>query len=170
MSYEVKFGFATGYNLVFAAFQPNRTGRGIENQPLYERMPTGFYTAEPATRLIDGDMVLVYDLETVYWEDERVTYLTYDYVFYEDEQVYYEGDWVMNLDTTYSDTVHWTGKVVGQGEFTFGSGEVSGLVDDVDDILTAQQTVNNVYDERVNGVEGQALMSTGVLTTEVGDC
>lgn len=170
MSFDVKFGFATGYNLVFAAFQPDRTGRGIENQPLYERVPTGFYTAEPATILEDGDVVLVYDNETVYWEDEAVVVLTEENVLYESEQVYHEGQMIFDLDSISTDRVNWTGKVVGQGEYTFGSGDVSSLVDDVETLLEWRGRVTNSYDERTDGDRGQVLMSTGVLTVEGGDC
>lgn len=168
--YDVKFGFATGYNLVFAAFQPSGIGRGMANQPLYEVFPAGYYRCEPATQFVEGDMVLVYDLETITWEDAIVVYLDYDYVFYEGKQVYWEGDWVRDLDNSYNDVVYWTGDVVGSGEFTFRSGEVSSLVDDVDTLLEWRGTVNNSYDERTVGAEGQALMSTGVLTVEGGDC
>lgn len=147
MAYECKFGFATGYNLVFAAFQPDRTGRGIENQPLYERVPTGFYSAEPATALEDGDVVLVYDYETVYWENEAVVYLTEENVLYEGEQVYYEGEMVFDFDSISLDAVNWTGKVVGQGEFTFGSGDVSSVVTNISNVLVAQQRVDTTYDE-----------------------
>jgi len=147
MGYDCKFGFATGYQLVFAAFQPNRTGRGIENQSLYERVPTGFYTAEPATDLEDGDVVLVYDYETVYWEDDTVVVLSYEGVLYEGEQVYYEGEKVIDFDSTSNDVVNWTGKVVGQGEYTFGSGDVSSLVTNISNVLVAQQRVDTFYDE-----------------------
>lgn len=147
MGYDIKFAFASGYNLVFAAFQPNRTGRGIENQPLYERVPTGFYTAEPATILEDGDVALVYDNETVYWENEMVVVLTEENVLYESEQVYYEGAMVFDLDSVSTDRVNWTGKVVGQGEYTFGSGDVSSLVTNISNVLVAQQRVDTHYDE-----------------------
>jgi len=170
MAYDVKFGFARGYNLVFTAFQPSGTGRGTGDQPLYEVPPTGYYRAEPATVLEDGDMVLVYDYETVYWEDAIVVVLSYEYVFYEGRQVYYEGAKVLDTDNTFTDVVYTPGNVVGQGEFAFGSGDVAGLVDDIDTLLEWQGSVTNTYDERVDGVAGQVLMSTGVLTVEGGDC
>lgn len=167
----VKFGFLTGYNLVFAAFQPNGTGRGLENQPLYEIVPVGYYRAEPAIALEDGDVVLAYELETVLWDDEIVVYLTYDYVFYEGKQVYYEGDWVMDLDNTYNDVVHWTGDVVGSGEYIFGTGDISELVDDVETLVAQQGTVVNVYDETGNGAEPQVLTALGnVGVSGRGDC
>ena len=170
MPYEVKFGFATGYNLVFAAFQPAGTGRGVANQPLYEIRPTGYYRAESATQLEDGDVVLVYDYETVYWEDEAVVYLAYEYVFYEEEQVYYEGLKVVDFDSTSSDVVHWAGDVVGAGEYTFGAGDVSELVDNVDTLIAQQGTVTNVYNEVSADAEPQVLTSLGSIGVAGGDC
>lgn len=160
MAYEVKFGFAPGYNLVFAAFQPNGTGRGMANQPLYEVVPTGYYRAEPATVLEDSDVVLAYNLETVYWEDDIVLYLTYENVFYEGEQIYYEGDWVRDLDTTSNDIVTWTGDVVGSGEYkpevniievTADLTSIETKVDvvdiNVDTLLVEAKRTNEEYDE-----------------------
>lgn len=166
----VKFGFLTGYDLVFAAYQPNGNGRGMANQPLYEVFPTGYYRAEPAIDFVDGDVVLVYDRETVTWEDEIVVYLTYDYVFYEGKQVYYEGDWVMDLDNTYNDVVRWTGDVVGSGEYAFGIGDISELVEDVDALVAQQGTVTNVYNEVTADGEPQVLTSLGTIGVPSGDC
>lgn len=145
--YDIKFAFATGYKLVSAAFLPNGDGRSVENQPLYERVPTGYFKAEPATPLEDGDVVLVSELERVTYEGEPVYVLTEENVLYEEEQVYYEGVMVFDFDSVSSAPVNWTGNVVGVGEFTFASGDVSSIVADVGDILVAQRRVDTHQDE-----------------------
>lgn len=172
MAERIKFGFAIGYNLVIAAFQPSGAGRGIEGQPLYERVPTGFYSAEPATELVDGDVVLAYELETVYWEDEIVVVLTAENVLYEGEQVYWEGAMVFDFDSVSTDRVTWTGNVVGSGEYTFGAGDASSLVTDVEDVLDAQQRVDTDIDDRNgNGAAGAgAGIGGGIMSGIITDC
>lgn len=145
--YNVKFGFKKGENLVHATYQPDGTGRGVENQPLYEIRPTGYYRAESALPLEDGDVVLIYDNENVYWEDEPVVVLTEENVLYEGEQVYYEGAMVFDFDSVSLAPVNWTGKVVGQGEFTFASKDVSNLVQNISNTVIAQQRVDTHLDE-----------------------
>lgn len=161
--YEIKFGFATGYNLVSAAFQPNRTGRGIENQPLYERIPTGFYSAEPATDLVVGDTVLAYELETVYYEDDPVVVLTEETVLYEGEQVYWEGAMVFDFDSVSNNRVNWMGNVVGSGEYE----SVTDISTTITNIYNSQTDVHNVYDER----DGDgAVVGAGIESEIITDC
>lgn len=154
MSYEVKFGFATGHSLVFSAFQPSGAGRGLEQQPLPEIRAKGYYVATPITSLVASDMVLAYELENVYWEDDLVYILSYENVFYEGARVYYEEDWVMDFDSTFLDEVTSTDDPIGVGEYgpdivsTTINTDLTTLQTAVDDLVVDQNKVLNVYDER----------------------
>jgi len=148
MDYEVKFTWRSGRNLAFTAYQPSGAGRGIPDQPLPEVRPTGYYSATPLTDLVDGDIVQVHELYTVTWEGTTVVYLETEVsVLWELERVFCDEDWVADLDNTVNDLVTSTSEPVGSGEFTFASGDLSGLVDDVADILVAQQMVVTNVDE-----------------------
>jgi hypothetical protein len=153
MSYEVKFGFATGYNLVFTAFAEDGTGRGLAHQPLYEVHPTGYYRADSATSLVDGDVVLVYNNEAVYWEDVAVYCLTYAGVYWENDPVYWEGYEVLDYDSEIVDAVRCVGEVVGSGEYEFDTGEISSITESVADLVEGQSKVDVVFDERKTGEE-----------------
>jgi hypothetical protein len=142
MDYEVKFTWHSGFDLVFTAYQPSGVGRGIPDQPLPEVRDVGYYRATPLTDLVDGDVVQVHRLETVTWEDAVVVYLETEVpVLWELERVFSDEDWVADLDSTVNDTVTSKGQPVGSGEFTVSSGELSGIVDDVEAIKVAQQMI-----------------------------
>lgn len=171
MSYDAKFSWQSGRLLAFTAYQPSGAGRGIPDQPLLEVRDTGYYRAEPLTDFVDGDIVQVHELYTVTWEDAIVIYLNEEApVYWEGERVYYEGDWVADFDTTENALVTSKSEPVGSGEFTFASGDVSGLVDDVEQIVQDGNIVTNVYDETVHPSAGVSVTSTGTLTQESGDC
>lgn len=161
----VKFAYQSGYSLGFTAYHSDGTGRGIANQPLYEVRPTGYYSGLPITSLASGDVVLVYILETIYYENDVVFILTQNYVFYEGNRVYYEGEWVFDFDDLVDDIVTWVGSPIGSGEYML---DVIG--DNVDDLIAGQSTVNNIYDERVSAKAPQSLASTGRLVIGGGDC
>ena len=142
MDYEVKFTWHSGFNLAFTAYQPSGAGRGIPDQPLPEVRDVGYYRATPLTDFVDGDVIQVHKLETVTWEDAVVVYLETEVpVLWELERVFSDEDWVADLDSTVNDLVTSKGEPVGSGEFTFASGDLSGLVDDVEAIKVAQQMV-----------------------------
>lgn len=148
MDYEAKFTWHSGRTLAFTAYQPSGSGRGIPDQPLPEVRDVGYYRAKPLTAFVDGDVIQVHELETVTWEDAIVVYLSEEApVYWEGERVYYEGEWVADLDSTVNDLVTSKSEPVGSGEFAFASGDVSGLVDDVADILVAQLMVVTHVDE-----------------------
>jgi hypothetical protein len=157
--YEIKFGYVSGYSLIFAAFQPSGAGRGIANQPLPEIRPTGFYIATPITDLEVGDVVLVYNLETLYWEDDPLYIETEDFLTYEGERLHWEGEWLMWPDDTISDVLTWVGDPLGAGEYESPidfAADLTGLeakVDVVDEnvdlLIVEAQRVNNVYDETI---------------------
>lgn len=171
MDYEAKFTWHSGRVLAFTAYQPSGAGRGIPDQPLPEVRDVGYYRAKPLTDFVDGDVIQVHELVNVTWEDAEVTYLSEEVsVLWELERVFYEGDWVADLDTTVNDLVTSKSEPVGSGEFAFSSGEVSGLVDDVEQIIQDGNIVTNVYDETVHPSEGVSVTSTGTLTQESGDC
>lgn len=153
MSYYVKFGFATGENLVFSAFDEDDEGRGLAHQPLYEVVPTGYYRAEPATALEDGDFVLVYKNEAVYWESVMVFCSVYDKVYWESDPVYWEGDEVLDYDTEIIEAVRIVGEVVGTGEYEYETGEISDITESIDELVEGQSKVDVVFDEREAGEE-----------------
>jgi len=171
MSNEVKFGWLPGHRLAFTAYQPTGIGRGIPDQPLQEIRDTGLYLAEPLTALVDGDVALVNELETVTWEDDIVIYLSEEsLVYWEGARVYYEGEWVADFDTTVNSLVTSKSNPIGIGEFTIESGEMSGMADDVEQLIEDGNIVTNVYDETAHPSEGVSVTSTGTLTQESGDC
>ena len=163
MAYNVKLGYAIGKNLVFTAFQPSGAGRGLAYQFLQEVVNHGYYRAEPVTDLVVGDMVLVYEQEQVYWENDIVRILNDDYIYYDGEYVYYEGEYVRNYDAEVNEKVFLNEKVVGTGEYE----SVTKVSDDLDEIIADQGTVYNVYDER--DVDG-AGVGAGVESEIVTDC
>ena len=99
MPYEVKFGFEPGNFLVFTAFQPSGAGRGLAYQFMPELFTQGYYRTTPITTLVVGDTVLVYKQEKVYYADELVVVLAYENVFYENEYVWHEGEYVYDYDS-----------------------------------------------------------------------
>lgn len=163
MSYEVKFGFPTGYSLVFSAFQPSGAGRGLEQQPLPEIPAKGYYVATPITDLVVGDMVLAYELEDVYWENDLVYVLTENSVYWEGKRVHYEGDWVIWPDDTVNEIVTSLGDVVGSGEYE----SVTDISTTVTNIYNSQTDVHNVYDERDR--DG-AVVGAGIESEIITDC
>lgn len=171
MDYEAKFTWHSGRTLAFTAYQPSGAGRGIPDQPLSEVRDVGYYRATPLTDFVDGDVVQVHELETVTWEDAEVVCLSGEVpVYWEYKRVFCDEVWVADLDTTVNDLVTSKSEPVGSGEFAFASGEVSGLVDDVEQIIQDGNIVTNVYDETAGPSAGVSVTSTGTLTQESGDC
>lgn len=167
MSYEAKFGFQPGNNLVFTAFQPSGVGRGLAYQFLQEVVNHGYYRATPLTNLVVGDMVLVYKQEEVLHTAIQTVYLDYEYVFWEGKYVFCGGSYVKDYDTTANQEVFWTEKVIGTGEYE----SVIDFSTRITDINNNQNIVTNIYDEReVAATGGQAIASTGQLIVEGGDC
>lgn len=164
MSYEVKFGFEPGNNLVFTAFQPNGTGRGLAHQFMLEVFNHGYYRATPITTLVVGDAVIVYKQEKVYYADELVVVLAYENVFYENEYVWHGTEYVYDYDTESNHTVFWTEKPVGVGEYE----SAIDISSDIGDLVDDQTAVYNVYDER-DGVAGVGV-GAGVESEIVTDC
>jgi hypothetical protein len=170
MSYEVKMGYISGFNLVFSAYQPDGNGRGIEQQPLPE-LRTGYYGATPLTDLVAGDEVIACLLEFVYWENAQLYILTDDYVYYEDARVAYEEVWVTTSDIQINDPVTSVGAVVGANEYAVAADYFTSIQDDINDIITDERTVNNIYDETgvtSKGQPRQLIVSTvGYVKTEM---
>ena len=134
--------------MAFTAYQPSGIGRGIPDQPLPEVRDVGYYRAKPLTAFVDGDVIQVHELYTVAWEDAEVVYLVGEVpVYWELERVFCDEDWVADLDSTVNDSVTSKSEPVGSGEFAFASGDVSGLIDDVENILVALQRVDTFVDE-----------------------
>ena len=144
MSYEVKFGFEPGNNLVFTAFQPSGAGRGLAHQFMLELVNHGYYRATPITTLAVGDAVLVYKQEKVYWENALVYILNDEYIFYDNEYVHHEGEYVRNYDAEDNETVFVIEQPVGTGEYE----SAADISDGIDELIADQGTVYNVYDER----------------------
>jgi hypothetical protein len=159
MDFTVKFGYVSGYSFVFSAFQPSGAGRGIEQQPLPEIRPKGYYVATPITDLVVGDMILVYVLENVLWENDPVYILTEDYLYWEGDRIYWEGEWLISTDDIISDTVTWIDNPVGSAEYYSVIDFATDLIiletktdtanTNIDLLIIGQQTVNNVYTEDV---------------------
>ncbi len=165
MSYEVKFGFEPGNNLVFTAFRPSGVGRGLAHQFMQEVINHGYYRATPMTTLVVGDAVLVYKQEIVYYDDERVLVLAYENVFHENEYVWHDGEYVYDYDSESNQIVFWTEKPVGVGEYE----SVADISDDIDDIIAGQSIVNNIYDERDR--DGAAAgVGAGIESEIITDC
>lgn len=155
MADEVKVGYASGYTLCFAAFQPNGTGRGIEQQPLPEIRPTGYYHGTPITSLEAGDVVLAYIQENLTWEDDPLTILDYQYLEWEGERLSYEGEWLrsytryvdgVSYEDTYGSDLTWVGNPVGVGEYTFAISNYTSIITNIESIVTGATSVNEVFD------------------------
>ncbi len=144
---EIKFAWVSGYRLVFTAFAPDDTARGIIHQLLPEIYNTGYYRATPLTDLVVGDYVLVYRQENIYWEDELVVYLTPEHVFYEGEIVTYEGEYVFDFDSQLNERVYWIGNPIGAGEYD----AVIERQEDIDTIVENQSIVEIRFDETGKG-------------------
>jgi hypothetical protein len=149
--FEVKFAYLTGYNLAFSAFQPSGDGRGIELQPLKERRPTGFYNATPITDLVAGDEVLVYNLDTLTWENDPLFTLTQDYLYWEGDRLYWGDDWLSDTDNLISDVLTYAGNPVGSGEFS----SAIDITLILNDLLTGQTTVTYEFDSTGGGGQMQ---------------
>lgn len=149
--YEVKFGYISGFSLVFAAFQPCGEGRGIEQQSLTERRPTGYYFGSPLTDLVIGDEVLAYILESLTWESDPLYILTQDYLYWEGDRLYWEGEWLFSTDDIISELLTWVGDPIGAGEYDESTSFY--LNDDgtskLDTIIESFTRSNNIYEETV---------------------
>jgi len=163
MSYEVKFGFQPDNFLVFTAFRPSGTGRGLACQFLQEVRNHGYYRATPGTDLVVGDTVLVYEQEKVYWENALVRVLNDDYVFYDGEYVIHEGEYVRNYDAEVTEQVFLNEKTVGSGEYE----SVTDISTTVTNIYNSQTDVHNVYDERDRDGAG---VGAGIESEIITDC
>jgi hypothetical protein len=162
-------GYISGYNLVFAAYQPNGSGRGIEQQPLPE-LAEGYYGATPTIDLVAGDEVIAYVLETVTWEDETVYVLDYDSVFWEGDKVHYEGAWVTDYDTTINDIVTSVGAVIGANEYLYEADYFDLLRNIIDGITIAENKVINVYtvSDTGGGAVAQAQRARVLESADIG--
>jgi len=161
--YEVKFGFQPGKNLVFTAFRPSGTGRGLAYQFLLEVLNHGYYRATPVTTLVVGDMVLVYEQENVYWESALVYILNDDYIFYNGAYVFHDGEYVRNYDAEVNEKVFSIEKVVGTGEYE----SAIDITTSITNIVNNQTDVYNTYDERVADGVG---VGVGIESEIVIDC
>lgn len=163
MSYEVKFGWIANKNLCFAAYQPNGTGRGVEQQPLPEVRDVGYYRATPAESLVISDVVLVYQFENVTAGSDTVTSLGYADVVSNGIRVHAGGDLVSDFNTIQRQVVTSVNNPVGSGEYD----DLVGTSDSIDDLTTGQTTVLNQYDERDGGGVGAG---DGVESLVTHDC
>lgn len=163
MSYEVKFGWVANNELGYTAYAPSGTGRGLHNQHLPEVRPTGYYRDTPATDLVVGDVVLVYQRENVEYESELVYILNFEDVYYDNVQVQHEQEYVKDYGTTAEQRVIWLDNPVGSGEYD----DLTGTTDSIDDLTTGQTTVFNTYDERDGGGAGAG---DGVESLVTHDC
>lgn len=169
MSNPVKFGYISGFNLVFSAYQEDGSGRGIQQQPLPE-LAEGYYGATPITDLVAGDEIIAYVLEDVYWEDDQVYVLTYDSIFWENDQISYEGAWVIDYDTTITDVVTSVGDVVGANEYSISASDFSSMIDDLETLIVGQNKVTNIYtaSETGGGAAAQAQQVRELEETDIG--
>lgn len=163
MSYEVKFGWIANKNLCFAAYQPNGTGRGVEQQPLPEVRDVGYYRATPAESLVISDIVLVYQFEDVTAGGDTVTALGYADVVSNGVRVHAGGDLVSDFNTIQRQVVTSVNNPVGSGEYD----DLVGTSDSIDDLTTGQTTVLNQYDERDGDGAGAG---DGVESLVTHDC
>lgn len=146
----VKFGFQTGWNLVFTVFQAGGALRGLAYQPLPETTVPGYYSATPLTDLVVGDVVLVYQNEQVYWQSDPIYILTEDFVYYEGVKVTYEEGWVYDFDTLVNSIVTTIGVTVGSAEYSdimSSSADLSQILDDTAELVENQHKVTNVFSE-----------------------
>jgi hypothetical protein len=155
MSYEIKLGYITGYNLVFTIFQPNGSGRGEPYQPLPE-LAEAYYGATAATDPVAGDEIVAYNAEFVTWEGEQVYVLAYDYIYWENDIVNYEGVLVRVGDET-SLKVTSLGDVVGGQEFTVDIDFWGDFQDSLDSLtlVTGQGSSRQTIDESGLDAYGQ---------------
>jgi len=163
MVYPVKFGFPSGRKLVFTAYQPDGSGRGIEQQPLVE-LREGYYAANPTTDLEAGDEAIAYLLEDLYWEDEPVYVLTEPYLYYEQERVFYEDQWVIDYDSTINDIVTSLGTVVGAVEYNVSAEDFFSIIEDIETLIQGQQRTYESVDETGLTAEGvpRQVADTGI--------
>lgn len=167
MSYEVKFAYITGFNLVFSAYQPNGSARGEAYQPLPE-LAEGYYGATPATTLIAGDEVVAFVAEFITYEGELVYILDFDYVYWENDLVNYEGGVVYTGDEV-EVPVTSIGAVVGAQEYEKPADWYDILTTTIDTISTStgQMGAANSLDETGLDAHGEPRMfETGEIGFE----
>jgi len=153
--YEVKIGYITGYNLVFTVFQPDGSGRGEPYQPLPE-LAEGYYGASPATDPVAGDEIIAYNAEFVTYEGEQVYILGYDYIYWENDIVNYEGELVFSGDETQLKVTS-IGDVVGAQEYTVDVDFWGDFQDSIDSLtlVTGQGSSKQTIDETGLDEHGQ---------------
>jgi len=139
----IKMGFQSGWRVVFSAYQPDGTGRGVINQPLPEVFNSGYYRANPVTDLVVGDVVLVYQNDQVYWESGPVYVLTEDFVYYEGARVTYEENWVYDFGTLINDLVTSIGYTVGSAEYS----DIIDISSGINELVANQHKTPNVFNE-----------------------
>ena len=147
---SVKMGFQSGWNVVFTAYEPDGTVRGLINQPLPETTMPGYYSATPLTDLVVGDVVLVYQNDQVYWESDPIYISTEDFVYYEGVRVTYEENWVYDFDTLINDLVTSIGYTVGSAEYSdimSSSTDVIDILANTNELVENQHKVTNVFNE-----------------------
>ena len=157
MAYEVKMGYISGQKLAFSCYQPDGTGRGIQNQPLDE-LAKGYYAGSPLVDLIAGDEIIASILNNVVSDGSRVGVLYYDSIVSNGIRVSSNGNWVITKDSQSMQNVVSVGAVVGAQEYSIGAGDLSGILDTLADLGTqigqavAQGgMVNTVIDESGGG-------------------
>ncbi len=141
MSFEVKFGWYPDNQLVFAAFQPDGTGRGIQRQPLPEVRNVGYYRSTPATDLVISDVVLVYLEQEMTHEDSAMYYLYYADLVFEGVRMHHDGDLMTDFDTAEDQNMTWVDKPCGVGEFQ----DVLSTAADIDVLSAEGSQVLNIY-------------------------
>jgi hypothetical protein len=148
VSHEIKFGYITGQNLCFSAYQPDGSGRGIEQQPLSE-LSEGYYSGSPITSLAAGDEIVAYNLETVTWESEPIYIFVYGFVYWDGDIVSYEENWIYSYEDTdiVYEIVTSLGDVVGANEYTVPASDYASIITDLEDLIVGQQTINVNIDE-----------------------
>jgi hypothetical protein len=167
MSYEVRFGYISGFNLVFTAYQPNGTGRGESFQPLPE-LAQGYYGASPATDLIAGDEVIAYVAEYVTYDGIQVVILDYDYIYWEGDIVIYEGTLVMSGDETEL-KVTYLGAVVGAQEYTSPADWYDLLSASITTVSTSVGSIGSISNIDESGIDNNGqprLVDVGVIGFE----
>ena len=117
MANKVKFCYPTGYSLSFTVFDEDGYFRTTEYLSLDETRDTGYYTGNSTFPLTTGDVIVVYENEVLYYEDESLVDTTYEELAWEGEILYYEGSPLASFDDTYVTPLIWNGEPVGFGEY-----------------------------------------------------
>jgi hypothetical protein len=164
MSYEVKFGYITGFSLVFTAYLPAGTARGEVYQPLPE-LAEGYYGASPATDLVAGDEIIAYVAEYVTYDGTQVYVLGNDYIYWENDIVNYEGVLISAGDET-DLKVTYLGAVVGAQEYEKPADWYNILLADTLTISTSVGSIGSSSNIDESGIDNNGqprLVNVGVI-------